>query len=471
LPSERLLARYGTTNFSPLYRTAIDAYFSAQVAYQHQDYPAASAILNTFWKLYPPGGKVWLTAADEAESKARAYGVDFGTPPCYYALRMLTECLSWRMKRETPAAAGAAVRLAVVLVGHSNGIQPTTLQELQEHRGRQVRNDLRPELLANGNQVIQQASWLFREYMLAVTDGKLPVELHILSLPDLDIPMHVITAPYTQSGVSAELAPGALSQIWNAIDSEARLQFDWWWVFFPSHRPEGYPELAHTDFSNGGGTTVGPDGDSFATFGDDLSLIRKAPRYGKAPYTAEERIVYWAQLMQHEFFHHVFRVYPEFKLETKSHQWFDRSAWPTNFEGQLEADYYAEAVHKILKPLAVPPLYAKLRYATPASLVAKITPAMLVGSYRQSRVTNGWHEGRIEIGSAGMRWTNEAHKSWELIPEIRSLTLRTGPDNPYYQSEPDRGRAFRIVLRRDANGECIQEVAGFEFLGEFFSKF
>jgi hypothetical protein len=59
-----------------------------------------------------------------------------------------------------------------------------------------------------------------------------------------------------------------------------------------------------------------------------------------------------------------------------------------------------------------------------------------------------------------MRGTNEGHKSWELVPELRSLTLRTGPDNPYYQSEPDRGRTFRTVLRRDANEECQSVGSG-----------
>ncbi|SPE41726.1 hypothetical protein SBA3_4550001 [Candidatus Sulfopaludibacter sp. SbA3] len=144
---------------------------------------------------------------------------------------------------------------------------------------------------------------------------------------------------------------------------------------------------------------MGPDDLSFATFGDDLALLRKAPRYGKRPYTPEERTAYWAQLLQHEFFHHLFSRYPKFQLEARSHQWFDRRAWPADFEGQLEADYYAEALHKRLQTLADPPLYAALRVAVPEGVISKITPAMLAGSYRRSPVSR--HAGRLVSAEPG----------------------------------------------------------------------
>ena len=471
MPSERLLAPFGVAHFSRLYRTAIDAYFVAQAAYLHQDYAAASSILESLWKLYPPGSPPWIAAMQEAESAAGRDGVYFGTPPCYYALRMLTECVTWRMKSHTAAGTGPPIRLAVVLVGHSSGIQPTTRQELQDGGGRQVRNTIQPELLADGNPAIHQASWLFCEYVLAMTQGKMPVELRILPLPDLDIPMRVANNPHTQPNLSAELASGDLSQIWQAIGSDARSQIDWWWVLYPSHRPEDYPELAGIDFSNGGGTTVGPDGKSFATFGDDLALLRKPPRYRKTLYAPEDRIVNWAQILQHEFFHHLFASYPNFQLEAASHQWFDRGAWPAGFEGRLEADYYAEALHKRLQPAADPPLYVKLRYAVPASVLAKITPGLLLGAYRRLPVENHWHEGKITVDPKGLRWTNQANAAWELAPDLGRLLLRTGPDNPYYRFGLDGGRSFRVVLRRGASGEYLPEISGFEFLGDFYRKY
>jgi hypothetical protein len=469
MPSERLLRRPNAAPFSRIYRTAVDAYFSAQLAYQHQDYTAAAEILETLWRLYPPGGRQWITALGEADNTARRDGIYFGSPPCYYALRMLTECVTWRLKSNTSAAPGRPIRLGVVLVGHSSGIEPTTRQELAEQGGRQVRHTLRPELTANGSPALQEASWLFREYVQAITGGRMPVDLAMVNLPDLDLAMRVVTNARTQPSLSAELEPGGLDRIWRALSPEVRSRVDWWWVLYPSHRPEDYPELEGVDFSNGGGTTVGPDGKSFATFGDDLGLVRKPPGFGKSPYLPEERMTYWAQILQHEFFHHLFSIYPKLQLEAKDHQWFDRESWPADFDGAFEADYYAEAVHKRLQA-ADPPMWVKLRYTVPPEVLAKIAPAMLLGTYRRTPAETHWHEGRIVADKSGLVWVNQAGTSWRLEPESDRLILGTGGDNPYAKFGLEGSRAFRIVLGRGASGEYLAEIAGFEFLGDLYEK-
>jgi len=69
------------------------------------------------------------------------------------------------------------------------------------------------------------------------------------------------------------------------------------------------------------------------------------------------------QWLQHEFFHHVFSAYRKLGLEATSHQWHDRAAWPPDFEGRLEADYYAEALHRRLQLETRPPLHVRLRRA------------------------------------------------------------------------------------------------------------
>jgi len=43
-------------------------------------------------------------------------------------------------------------------------------------------------------------------------------------------------------------------------------------------------------------------------------------------------LAYFPQWFQHEFFHHLYRSYPDLKLEAASHQWFDRLSWPRDFE-------------------------------------------------------------------------------------------------------------------------------------------
>ena len=50
-------------------------------------------------------------------------------------------------------------------------------------------------------------------------------------------------------------------------------------------------------------------------------------------FTEVETRLWWATLQQHELYHYLFSLYPEFHLEDEAHQWFDRSKWPQDFVG------------------------------------------------------------------------------------------------------------------------------------------
>ena len=466
-PSDRLLAPYGLFHFSPLYRQSVDAFFSAHSAYRSADFQAASAILDAFWKQHPAGGAEWAPAVVEGERVARTLGVEFGTPPCYYALRMLTECVAWRLKPPTPRAAAPPIRFTAALIGRSHGIQPATLQELHEHRGQEARNTLDPRFREAPGPILDDCFGLLFDYIQAVTDGRLRVETRVLQLPELDVPMRVVDSP---GQPTAGLAPEAMGQIWNAIPADVKASTDWWEILYPSHRPEQYTAFAHTDFSNGGGIGVGPDGAAPSQVGDDRVLLTKPPKYGGEPVTPEERIAFFSAVMQHEFFHHLFAAYPEFNLEASDHQWFHRELWPHDFAGSLEADYYSESLHKRLLE-ARPPLWEKLRYAIPPEILGKVTPAALRGSYRRDPVENGWHQGSIASAPAGgLRWTNRAGKFWGLELSDDKRRLWTGTDNPYLRFGLDGGQDFRLVWRRGASGEYLPEIAGFQFLGDFYAR-
>lgn len=466
-PSERLFAPYGLSRFSALYRQSVDAFFTAYPAYQRGDYHSASEILEAFWRLHPAGGREWAGAVEEGERVARTVGVEFGSPPCYYALRMLTECVAWRQRPAAARPDAPPLRFTVILAGRSSGIQPATLEELHAGRGRLVHNLLDARFREAPGEIIGQCFDLLFEYIRAVTDGRLRVETRILRYPDLDLPVRVV-----ESGgqTTAGLAPGAMGMVWGAVSGEVKASTDWWYVLFPSHRPEQYPEFVNTDFSNGGGIGVGPDGESPAQDGDERVLVTKPPRYGGKPVTAEERVAFFSAVMQHEFFHHLYRSYPEFNLEARDHQWFTRTLWPPDFEGTIEPDYYAESLHKRLLE-ASPPLWVKLRYAIPAEVLAKVTPALLRGAYQREPVENPMDRGSIAADAAGaLRWTNRAGKSWRLELSADKRRLLTGADNPYLRFGLDGAQAFRIVLRRGASGEYLPEVAGFRFLDEFYAK-
>jgi hypothetical protein len=388
---------------------------------------------------------------------------------------MLTECVHWKLDGAREQAKLTPLHFTVVLIGRSHGIQPASVEELHEQRGTMVRNSLDRRLLDTPRPIIDDCFGLLFDYLQASTGGRLKVETRILPYPDLDVPMRVFDDP---DQPRAELVPGALERIWTAVPEEVRASTDWWYIIYPSHRPEQYAAFAHTDFSNGGGITQSPETGSALQVGDDRVLLTKPPKYGGRAVTHEERVAFFSQVMQHEFFHELFWLYPEFQLEARGHQWFDRSTWPGDFVGVNESDYYSEALHQRLLPLAKPPLWEKLLYTWPADVANKITPASLIGAYRRQPVTNGWHEGTITTdpgGRAGIRielpqfrWTNHAAKSWRLELAPGKRLLLTGPDNPYFQSA--EGKAFRIALRQGENGEFLPEVAGFWFNGEFYAK-
>ena len=75
MPSERLLAPHGASNFSNLYRQSVDTLFTAYPAYQRAEYSVASKILDAFWKSHPVGTKEWESANGEGERAARTRGV------------------------------------------------------------------------------------------------------------------------------------------------------------------------------------------------------------------------------------------------------------------------------------------------------------------------------------------------------------------------------------------------------------
>jgi hypothetical protein len=243
-----------------------------------------------------------------------------------------------------------------------------------------TRDLLLPDLQANNEFIVHQSARLFCEYITAITEGRLVVTLGFLSMPNLTVPGIVNAEPNTVAGIDG---PG-YGQIWNAVASDVKAVTDWWWIIYPSFVPEQFPDFASTEFVTGG-MGGGPDGRTPCFIVDDRWLTRKPPHLGKGEMHQLERRAYLPQWLQHEFFHHLFARYPEFRLETeRGHDWFDRSTWPADFEGQFEADYYAEALHKRLQR-ADTPLHVALKYSGQAAAAAApaqdlsqiVTPGML----------------------------------------------------------------------------------------------
>lgn len=337
-PTPGPLATFGEHRFPPLYREAAAAYVDASTAYRDRDYPRALATLDRFWETHPPGTAAWKRF--QAATKPLHGLADFGTPPLYPALRMLTECARFR------AVAGHAppretVRLSVVLVGQSIAPAPTTRAALRRGDAIRTAHTLDPALQGPAAaRVLDETYWLFDEYLVAITHGALGLARRVVALPD-------VRAELTLSPRAVKLSRAETERVLAAVPAELAAQTDWWHLVYPSQVPTA-AAFEGARFVTGG-LRSGPRGHPGPCFvSEDLKLLRAPNQDGRHVLSALEREVALAQWLQHEFFHHVFRLFPADVLEGRPHQWQDRDAWPDDFTGSVEADYYAEALHKRL---------------------------------------------------------------------------------------------------------------------------
>ena len=449
------LEQYGLENFSDHYIDAFETLVVAQARHRAGEHAAAKALLDALWAQYPEGHPSWITLP------WKPFGINLGTPPSYYGLRMLTDTVDWHLANPTARAPARTVRLGVLLVGHSEGVEPQDVADLYNGTGVFVSHDLDPRLAEADHRVLRDSLWLFQEYVVALTEGGLDLELDFLALPEVTLPVQASGSPGGPSYAGLVNA----SQVFEHVPEETIAATDWWWILYPSHVPEQHPDFETAEFITGG-MGLGPGGSPFF-IADDRAVVRKPPHLGSGDYARVERQTYLPQWLQHEFFHHLYRLYPEFGLEATSHQWFDLSTWPPDFVGRYEPDYYHESLFKRLQG-ADPPLKVSLRYATAGAPWDELLPADLVGTYRREPVQNPWHVGDITVFGQGFRWTNTAPVGWGLADDVLNGRLLTGPDCPYYGTP--LGNSHDIVLERDDLGDFTTQVRGFSFNGELYEK-
>lgn len=454
-PALDFLTPYGLHNFSTHYVEALQALLAAREQYARKEYANAQTTLWALWARHPVGHPSW------GALPSKPFGINLGTPPCYYELRMLSDMTQWRVSNPGQTPPPRTARLTVLLVGASSGIEPRNFAELSQGGGLPVTHTLDPRVAQDGYRAVHESLRAFKEYALAMTQGLLGVETHILPLPSVSLPVHAaVTGGSNFAGLSDATA------VFAHVPQAEIQATDWWWILYPSHVPEQYPAFQNTEFITGG-MGVGPDSSSPFFIIDDRWIVRKPPHLGSGAYSDVERSVYLPQWLQHEFFHHLFRIYPQFGLEVSPHQWFNLNNWPADFVGRYEADYYHEALYKRLQQ-ATPALRVALRYATAGAAWSQVTLNDVLGAYRREPVQNAWHIGDVVFVGPQLKWRNTAPVSWNLQPDLLQGVLNTGPDCPYYNNP--NGRRFNIVLERDAIGDLTTQVRGFAFVGEFYDR-
>jgi len=440
----------GKSAFSAHSVKALTTFIQAEDAIKAGNYSQAKILIDDLYKIYPVGNNVWGNVWTAPN------GANVGSPHGYYGLRMMEDIIAYGLN-PNPNVKVKKVNMNIILVGCSKGIQPTTKSELQNGTGTFVTHSLNPKLKENNYRIIRQSLDLFTRYVNAITNGALELQIGFIEIDTLCLPVKVTkTKPYIAYDYN-------LGPVWGALSNATKDSTDWFMINYPSHVPD-FPVFDDESFITGG---MGADSKAGPVFiADDKWIMRKPAHLGKGNYTDIERRIYLPQWFQHEFFHHLYRIYPELKLEVKGHDWFDRNLWPSNFAGQFETDFYSESLHKKLQ-LQCTPLATKLITRIDNSIkteFSRLSMDELVGQYSQDVIQNTWHEGNIIIENGKYYWKNKANVKWQVTPNFNEGQLKTGNDCPY------PGQNFFLELVRTAEGDVYPGVVSLKFIGEHYKK-
>lgn len=428
---------------------AVTTFIQAEDAIKAGEFAQAKTMVEELFETYPKGNPIWWNV------NGAPLGANLGTPHAYYGLRMIEDIVDHALNGD-PTVEAQTAYMKVLLVGCAEGIQPTTLDELNNGTGPFVSNTIDPAVQADDYRIVHQSLEFFSTYVTAITGGQLKLEIEIVELPEVCMDVNVSTT-------LPHVASGSIEPVWDALSDEVKNNTDWWWILYPSHVPEA-PVMDDFAFITGGMGLDQKAGPAFII--DDKWIVRKPPHLGAGDYSDIERRIYLPQWLQHEFFHHLYRAYPELELEVNGHDWFNLDFWPADFEGRFEPDYYAETLHKRLQ-LQCTPMATKLITRVNDDLQAlysDITMLELLGPYSKDIIENEWHDGEILKIGVQYFWRNKANVQWELFPNLAEGILETGTDCPY------PGLVHSIELYRTVEGDFIPGAVALRFQSEFYQK-
>jgi len=107
---------------------AMTTFIEAEDAIVAGDYAGAKTMIDAIFSDYPVGSRSWGDLFDARN------GSNTGTPHAYYGLRMMQDIVDYNLN-PNEAVEAKTVKMTVVLVGCSQGIQPTTEAELESGTG------------------------------------------------------------------------------------------------------------------------------------------------------------------------------------------------------------------------------------------------------------------------------------------------------------------------------------------------
>lgn len=422
-------AQGGQSQFPDHYVSAIEALLRAQDELAAGEREAAKQRVDSVFAEMPLSAPIWT-------QDATLFDLNVGNPIAYYGLRMLDQILQMEpVSSEQNLTMTAVVPLCAEVTRPTlPDLEPETLQRTIDNR-----------ILANDAEVLYQSTDLFRRWLSAIANG-LNIELNVqvveqCATVDFELtPNVIISYPDTNSLIAS-------------VPFDVIANTDVWWVVVPSGVPGDGGDFDKTFITGGMGLS---DTGVPVFLSDDGWFLRKPAHLGKGDYSEVERRLYMPQWFQHEFMHHLFRVFPELELEVASHQWFDRSTWPDDFVGRYEPDYYAEALQRRLLD-AEPTIEERVANRPQFADFRTFSLAKIAGKFERQPVENDFHEVTVKIDDAlSAMWTNKADFSWRLI--IVEHELRSASDSIYGER--------RLFAELDANSN----VTALVFLGERYVR-
>lgn len=329
------------------YTNSVDTFVYASDSINDGDYFEARNLVTEIFSQQPIADSVWRLGVGSQE-------LNNGDPTAYYGMRMLDEIS--KTGAATPTADN--LRMTAVIAPCADVVRPTDPTDLSQDE--YVRLDIDPAILADDFALLFKVTEVFRQWVQSITGGS-EIILEPYVLEDCAFVSYFVGG--LDFGIPAIFSYPDTYTMLLGVPEDITEQTDIWWLIAPSGVPGDGSDYS-SQFVTGG---MGTDDFGNALFiSDDAWFIRKPAHLGQGPYSEVEQRTYFPQWFQHEYMHHIYREWPEFGLEAVGHQWFDRSTWPSDFEGQFEADYYSESIDKRLST-ATPSLREGLKRKPPAA--------------------------------------------------------------------------------------------------------
>ncbi len=416
----------------------LQSFFSAQSDYLHGNFAGAKATLDAFFARHPDNDPNWgvTTWIDPNQGTTP----DFGFPAGYTALTMLSRVANWRVSRangSTPLPVPAPLVLGVYSVQHSNSLLPADLAQLEAGQGVATALEIAPQVSADNYQFIQDGIWLFSEYILAASDGRLqlaidPVQFNsTLQLNYTYLPA-TSTAPATMAasfGANGTGDLGIVDSLYGNCDLVLALYPGMSQALFAKldlpfiggggeQKYESVPVLISGDVGflstpNATPTQVAAAGGSMVT----KSLVER-----------ELSLTAW---VAHEWFHGAAAGFPQYQLDDPTHRWYNPALWPSDYTISAgEGGYFDQSVEK--RFLTGPDgLDGFVRNITPHAprrsdlypLTLKAFTGTYVAAPGSADSTNPYFSGgtinlAVSGGPSQLLWKNNAGSTSLLTPQV-----------------------------------------------------